>query len=87
MAGTNSINVFEPGTKPYGLTYEEHVENFWKWALSLPAGKVDHDEFDKNPWNDQTGEDCASGQLDSNSPVLIYLVMVDMYPIGHAKSY
>ena len=68
-AGTNSINVFEPGTKPYGLTYEEHVENFWKWALSLPAGKVDHDEYDKNPWNDKTGEDCASGQLDSNSPV------------------
>ena len=68
-SGTNSINLFQPGTKPYGLTYEEHVENFWKWALSLPAGKDDHDEFDKNPWNDKTGEDCASGQLDTNSSV------------------
>lgn len=68
-AASNSINVFPPESKPYGLTYEEHVKNFWKWALSLPAGKVDHDEFDKNPWNDRTGEDCASGQEDTNSSV------------------
>lgn len=68
-AGNNSINVFQPGTKPYGLTYEEHVQNFLKWVLSLPVGKNPHDELDKNPWNDKTGEDCASGQLDTNSSV------------------
>jgi hypothetical protein len=43
-AGVNSVNVFPPATDPYGLTYDEHVKNFWKWLISLPKNM--------NPWDD-----------------------------------
>ena len=55
------MEILPPASNPYGLTYEEHVENFWKWIL--PISK------DSNPWNDQTGEKCANGQSGSNSSV------------------
>src|SRR5215211_635072 len=61
VAGSNSVNIFPPGSKPYGLTYAEHIKNFWKLILSIPA--------DKNPINDPTGEKCANGQSNSNSSV------------------
>jgi hypothetical protein len=57
----NSVNIIAPGSNPYGLTYEQHVENFWKWLLPLPK--------DLNPWNDPDGHNCASGQSGSNSSV------------------
>ena len=52
--GAVSINIFSPESKPYGLSYEEHVENFWKHIISIPT--------DKNPWDQKTGENCAVGQ-------------------------
>ena len=61
IAGATSLNIFPPGSKPYGLTYSKHIENFWKWALGI--------DKDENPLNDQTGEKCATGQLNSNSSV------------------
>jgi hypothetical protein len=61
VAGLNSINIFPPGGKPYGLTYAEHIKNFWKWSLNIPA--------DQNPINDPTGAKCATGQENTNSPV------------------
>jgi hypothetical protein len=64
VAGSTSVNVFPPGSKPYGLTYDKHIENFWKWLLSIPAKD--------NPINDSTGEKCATGQLKTNSS-LFYL--------------
>ncbi len=60
-AGENSVNTFSPESKPYGLSYEQHVKNFWRWIISIPQ--------DKNPWNDQTGENCAIGQLETNASV------------------
>lgn len=60
-AGENLVNIFPPESKPYGLFYEEHIKNFWKWIISIP--------LDKNPWGDQTGEKCAIGQLETNSSV------------------
>lgn len=62
-------NIFPPppNTKPYGLSYEEHVKNFYKWLLSMPT--------DENPVNDPTGLKCANGQTNSNSSVF-YLVGV-----------
>jgi len=62
-------NIFPPppDTKPYGLSYEEHVKNFYKWLLSMPTNE--------NPVNDPTGQKCANGQTNSNSSVF-YLVGV-----------
>ena len=54
-------NIFTPEEKPYGLTYEEHAKNFFKWLISIPS--------DENPMNDETGVNCAKGQLNSNSSV------------------
>jgi hypothetical protein len=61
VAGATPLNIFAPGTKPYGLTYSQHIENFWKWALGIPAKD--------NSINDLTGEKCATGQSNSNSSV------------------
>jgi hypothetical protein len=60
-SGLNTVNVFEPESKPYGLTYEQHVKNFWKWMISIPAGS--------NPWDDGTGTKCTNGQVGTNSSV------------------
>lgn len=54
-----------PEEKPYGMSYEEHTENFYNWLISQPA--------DSNPSNDVTGKDCANGQENTNSSVF-YLV-------------
>ena len=61
VAGLNSVNTFPPGSKPYGLTYADHIKNFWKWVLAIPAKD--------NPLNDPTGDKCAAGQSNANSSV------------------
>jgi len=61
IAGSTSINIFPPGSKPYGLAYPKHIENYWKWTLGIPAKE--------NPINDPTGERCATGQSNTNSSV------------------
>ena len=49
VSAANSINInINPESKPYGIPYEQHVKDFWKWIISIPQ--------DKNPWGDQTGE-------------------------------
>ena len=58
---SNTVNIFEPESKPYGLTYEQHVKNFWKWMISIPA--------ESNPWDDNTGAKCSNEQVGSNSSV------------------
>jgi hypothetical protein len=60
-AASNSLNIFPPGAKPYGLSYSEHAQNFWKWILAIPAKD--------NPINDPTGEKCATGQSNRNNSV------------------
>jgi hypothetical protein len=58
---SNSLNIFPPGGNPYGLSYSEHIKNFWKWILAIPAKD--------NPYNDNTGERCALAQSNTNSSV------------------
>ena len=53
--------MFPQGSKPYGLTQEQHIQNFWKWVISLPE--------DQNPWDDPSGKNCAKGQVGTNSSV------------------
>lgn len=57
----NLVNIFLPESKPYDLSYEQHVINFWKWIISIPQ--------DKNPWGEQTGENCSIIQSDTNASV------------------
>jgi len=61
VAGSNSVNIFPAGSKPYGLTYADHIENFWRWSLHIPANE--------NPINDTAGVECAIGQNNTNSSV------------------
>ena len=64
VKGSTSANIFPVGSTPYGLPYPKHIENFWKWILSIPARD--------NPINDPTGEKCTTGQSNTNSS-LFYL--------------
>jgi hypothetical protein len=56
-----AVKIFPVESNPYGLSYEEHIKNFWKWQISIPA--------DKGPVSDKTGERCSIGQANSNSSV------------------
>jgi|SRR5687768_10691992 len=68
IAGSTSLSIFPLGSNPYGLTYSKHIENFWNWAVGIPA--------DENPISDTTGEKCGVGQSNSNSSVF-YLTFND----------
>jgi hypothetical protein len=61
VAASNSSSIFPPDSKPYGLTYDEHAQNFWKWLLSIPSGE--------SPLGDRTGDKCSVGQTNTNSSV------------------
>jgi len=61
VGSSNPINVFPPETKPYGLTYSDHIKNFWKWILAIPAKE--------NPINDRTGDKCGIDQSETNSSI------------------
>jgi hypothetical protein len=61
VAGLSSLNIFPPEAKPYGLTYADHIKNFWKWILKIPSNQ--------NPNNDATGAKCTTGQQNTNSSV------------------
>jgi hypothetical protein len=50
--------------KRYGLSHEDHAQQFWQWLLSVPASD--------NPTDDLTGERCINGQENTNSSV-VYL--------------
>lgn len=57
----NQIQILPPESKPYGLTYKEHIIDDWKRILSIPA--------DQNPMEDKTGQRCTVGQDLTNSSV------------------
>jgi hypothetical protein len=64
VLASTSPSIFPPDSKPYGLAYTDHAQNFWQWLLSIPASQ--------NPTEDLTGERCMNGQENSNSSV-VYL--------------
>lgn len=45
---------FQPGSKPYGLTYGQWNAKWWQWVFSIPTPS--------NPLLDFTGADCAVSQ-------------------------
>ncbi|MGN6632706.1 MAG: hypothetical protein ACTHKP_10795 [Nitrososphaeraceae archaeon] len=62
-AASNSVDIFPSGGKPYGLTYADHIKNFWRWSLAIPAKN--------NPINDETGVKCTNCQQNTNSSVIL----------------
>ena len=48
-------------SRPYGLSNEQHIKNFWKWIISFPK--------DRSPWKDETGANCDNGQSRTNSSI------------------
>jgi hypothetical protein len=60
VKGSSSVGIVPPDSEPYGLTYAEHAQNFWKW-LSIPVRE--------SPIDDTTRDKCTVGQSNSNSSV------------------
>ena len=60
-AASSSLSIFPPDSEPYGLSYDEHAQNFWKWLLSIPASE--------SPMDDTKGDKCTVGQTNTNSSV------------------
>jgi hypothetical protein len=57
----STAEIFGSENKLYGLSYEDHVINFWKWFVSIPEKQT--------PESDETGELCTIGQNNSNSSI------------------
>jgi hypothetical protein len=57
----NSVEILPRNSKPYGLSYEEHVKSYWKHTLLL--NKTGH------PWYDIDGSKCRVGQEKFNSSI------------------
>jgi hypothetical protein len=51
---TKYPELFHPSSEPYGLPYIKWIENWWRWAFSIPK--------DQNPITDTTGKYCEKGQ-------------------------
>jgi hypothetical protein len=54
MGGNSNPGVLPPGSHPYGASYDEWSERWWKWVLSIPAAS--------NPLLDPTGQFATVGQ-------------------------
>lgn len=59
-ARADSINpgLYSVDSKPYGLTFPQWSEKWFRWFISVPQPE--------NPFNDNTGKNCAVGQNDPN---------------------
>ena len=60
-------SIINPGlssvdTRPYGLTFAQWSEKWWRWFVSIPQPE--------NPGNDNTGKYCA---IDQNDPHVWFL--------------
>ena len=56
-----NLDIFDPKSKPYNLSFEDHIKKYWQWIISIPS--------DVSPINDKTGEKCGYDQLNSTFPV------------------
>jgi|GEM_PF-472390 len=54
LAGGKPVIVLPPGSNPYGKSYQEWSDAWWRWAFSIPAST--------NPLFDETGEFASQGQ-------------------------
>jgi len=56
-----AIEIFKPNENPFGLSYEDHIKNFWKFTCNLSK--------DKNPAINNNGQKDEIANQNSNSPV------------------
>lgn len=61
ILASNSLDIFPPGGKPYGSPYTDHIQNYWKWIIHIPAKD--------SPRNDTSGERCGTAQYNTSSSV------------------
>ena len=50
----NGLELYPPGSKPFGRTYAEWTARWWQWVLSIPKTE--------NPLLDENGRNCANNQ-------------------------
>jgi hypothetical protein len=58
---TSSVEIYPLDSKPFGLSYEDYVKNYWKLMLRIPEAQ--------NPMNDAAGVLCTYEQDISNSSI------------------
>lgn len=56
---SSGIKVFPLDSNPFGLTYSQWLEKYFKWTASIP-------EEENHPFFDKTGESCATYQNNSH---------------------
>ena len=56
-----TIEIFKPNESPFGLSYEDHIKNYWKFTCKIPK--------DKNPAIDNNGQKDEIANQNSNAPV------------------
>ena len=54
LGSNRTIEIFQPDSQPFGLSYADWTAKWWQWAYSVPR--------DVNPAYDDTGKYCAQGQ-------------------------
>jgi hypothetical protein len=54
LTSNSSLELFQPDSQPFGLSYTDWTAKWWQWAYSIPR--------DVNPAYDDTGKYCAQGQ-------------------------
>ena len=64
------IEIFKPNENPFGVSYEDHVKNFWKLTCSIPKNK--------NPSRrDNNGQIDEIANQNSDSPVFYLNISCD----------
>jgi hypothetical protein len=55
LSDNNVVEIFQPDSNPYGLTYGDWTARWWQWAYSIPK--------DVNPSYDDMGKYCANAMI------------------------
>jgi hypothetical protein len=56
-----TIEIFKNNESPFGLSYEDHIKNYWKFTCKIPK--------DKNPAIDNNGQKDEIANQNSNASV------------------
>ena len=56
-----TIEVFQPNENPFGLSYEDHIKNFWVFTCRLP--KEQNPVIDNNGQKDETANQNSNAQV------------------------